>query len=136
MRANPEDEEQIVCSTPLSPSRIYYTTRTHNTHTHTNTHTHLRVHHVPHCMCQCQGTHQHIFRHLCLPGVSGHVCVSAFLLPKEMETIPGQPEFYLVCPLIAGLWGRREGGRLAYGEGGKTGHPLEHTKYHQGQLLL
>jgi hypothetical protein len=39
MRANPEDQEQIVCSTPLSPSRIYYTTRTHNTHTHTNTHT-------------------------------------------------------------------------------------------------
>ena len=66
-------------------------------------------------MCQCQGTHQHIFRHLCLPGVSGHVRVSAFLLPKEMETIPGPPEFDLVCPLIAGLRGKREGGR----EGGE-----------------
>ena len=50
-------------------------------------------------------------QHLCLPGVSGYVCVSSFLLPKEMKTIPGPPEFYLVCPMIAGLLGRREGGR-------------------------
>ena len=118
------------------PLRAYTTPHAQTTRTHTQIHSHLRVHHVPHCMCQyvsanardppnvhhvphckwqCQGTPQHIFRHLCLPGVSGYVCVSAFLLPKEMETIPGPPEFYLVCPLIAGLRGKREGGR----EGGR-----------------
>jgi hypothetical protein len=41
----------------------------------------------------------------------GFECLSSFLLQKEFETKPGLPEFLLVCSLITGLRGRREGGR-------------------------